>query len=538
MSQALDINIRRDGNATPPDHHVFASNEPAAGWSSYLPSWNNSSGPTRAPKETKERKVTRSSTSSISSLSTRSLTKTKGNGSELTGFRNPWPSWHKPTKYEVWQSLEWGDDTDPCIGLAATHLNNSPACNKSLTRQQQADQLLGIQKPDFTYDITKQRITATWLGHAGMLLQLPPLAGSDRPVRCLFDPIFSMRCSPTQAAGPIRSYVPPCKVEDLPAVDVVVISHSHYDHLDYDTMMQFWKQHSATVRYLVPLGNKKWFVECGIDADRVTELDWWESVQLAPLQSSSFDGASQQAIEVTCTPSQHNSGRGLGTDDTLWCSWYFMHPSARAGNRPYRIYFGGDTGYQFHDSPDWPPSPPTNPTERAQLAKTIATKVDNDDSSATAKHPTCPAFKEIRARLGIPHLLVLPVAVGATYDFFRSFAPVPDSINPIPRLSQGVTAHNHMPSWDAVRVLNVMTAGATSPEAEGEDSDAPVAIAVHWGTFVTEPVEILATLGQLQWACEAHGVEFARSLGERRVGGSKGKKACFLALNHGESVAL
>ncbi|KAK4552566.1 hypothetical protein LTR86_010210 [Recurvomyces mirabilis] len=460
MSNTLAITVRRNDSATPPDHHVFATTEPTKGWSSYLPSWNPAPGPTRAAKEPTELKSSRSSTSSLSTLSRRTFTsKKKDHGNEITGFRNPWPSWHKATKFEVWQSLEWGEDTDPCIDLAASHIK-------------------------------------------------------------------------VPVAGPIRSYPPPCTVEDLPEVDVVTISHSHYDHLDYDTIMTFWKYHRATVRFLVPLGNKKWFVECGIDADRVTELDWWDCAQLAPSQSTGQ--VQRQSIEVTCTPSQHNSGRGLDTNETLWCSWYLTHPSANTKDRPYRVYFGGDTGYQFHDSPGWPPKPPKSPAERAQLAKTIAAQVDNDDSSAEAKHPVCPAFKEIRERLGVPHLLFLPIAVGATYDFFRSFAPVPDSVNPIPRQAQGVTAHNHMPSWDAVRVFNVMTAdsGASPP---GEGDGPPVAIAVHWGTFVTEPVEVLATLGQLQWACEAHGVGFARSLEEQHVGNAN---ASFIALNHGQSVAL
>ncbi|KAK5161447.1 hypothetical protein LTS14_001243 [Recurvomyces mirabilis] len=538
MSKTLDITVRRNDSATPPDHHVFATNEPAKGWSLYLPSWSPAPGPTRAAKEPTELRSSRSSTSSLSSLSKRTFTsKKEDHRDEITGFRNPWPSWHKATKFEVWQSLEWD--------LAASHIKvpvttglssgSQSARDKPLSRQQQADALLRVEAPDFTYDIAKQRIKSTWLGHAGSLLQLPPLAGSSRPFRILFDPIFSMRCSPSQVAGPIRSYPPPCTVEDLPEVDVVTISHSHYDHLDYDTIMTFWKHNRATLRFLVPLGNKKWFVECGIDADRVTELDWWERAQFAPLQSP--DQAQGQSIEVTCTPSQHNSGRGLDTNETLWCSWYLTHPSASTNDRPYRVYFGGDTGYQFHDSPGWPPKPPKSPAERAQLAKTIASQVDNDDSSAQAKHPVCPAFKEIRERLGVPHLLFLPIAVGATYDFFRSFAPVPDSINPIPRHAQGVTAHNHMPSWDAVRVLNVMTADsdASSSAVRDEEDGPPVAIAVHWGTFVTEPVEVLATLGQLQWACEAHGVDFVTSLEERQV---KDVKASFIALNHGQSVAL
>ena len=270
------------------------------------------------------------------------------------------------------------------------------------------------------------------------------------------------------------------------------------------------------MRFIVPLGNRQWFVDCGIDGDRVSELDWWDCIELSPPASST----NLKPLKITCTPSQHNSGRsGFDADCTLWSSWYVEHPGAH--DNPYRVFFAGDTGYQFHDSPGWPPPPPAKLEERQRSGA----KEDLDDSPKT-KHPACPAFKEIAAKLGSPHLILLPIAVGATYDFLRSWVPLPDSVSPFPRHSSGLTAHNHMPPWDAVRVLKVLTANAKT------DEDAPVALAMHWGTFVTDPVEVLKTLGQLEWACDAHDVRFDRSLPAI----DRGNQSWFLALNHGQSV--
>ncbi|KAK0998571.1 hypothetical protein LTR91_006219 [Friedmanniomyces endolithicus] len=463
---------------------------------------------------------------------TRSFTRKRSlETQEITGFRNPWPSWHKPTSLEVWQALEWGEDRDPCVALAQSHVTHlqkigiSPSSSSSVSAKvssESADsfaaQLLRVTKPDFSFDAQDRWAKTTWLGHAGMLVQLPPLNEGGRPVRCLFDPIFSLRCSPTQAAGPIRSYPPPCTVEDLPKIDVVMISHNHYDHLDFDTTMALWKRNTRRLRFVVPLGNRQWFLDSGIDPGRVVELDWWDKVHLTAPGTGELEGEEKgSSLKITCTPSQHGSGRsGTDANASLWSSWYLEHSGARG--EPYRVFFAGDSGYQFHASPGWPPAPPM--TGRNQVA------ARSDDDSPQALHPICPIFDEIAKRLGSPHLLMLPIAVGATFDYLRSMAPVPDSMNPIPRHCPGVTAHNHMPPWDAVRVLRAMT------RAGGDPGERPVAVAMHWGTFTTDAVEVLKTLGQLEWACEAHNVQFARELG--RYG--KDSEACFLALNHGESV--
>ncbi|WON78309.1 MBL fold metallo-hydrolase [Serratia sp. UGAL515B_01] len=155
-----------------------------------------------------------------------------------------------------------------------------------------------------------------WLGHASVLLRL-----GGRYV--LIDPVLSSRASPVSFYGPRRKTPPPLTIQQLPAVDVVLISHNHYDHLDKRTICELTKRfRSAT--FIVPLGLKSWFSH--YPAKRVVELDWWESVTL--------DGMAFYA-----TPARHWSMRTpWDRNRSLWCGWVIHHPALR-------FYFSGDTGY-------------------------------------------------------------------------------------------------------------------------------------------------------------------------------------------------
>jgi L-ascorbate metabolism protein UlaG (beta-lactamase superfamily) len=114
---------------------------------------------------------------------------------------------------------------------------------------------------------------------------------------------------------------PGLRFEDLPPIDLVVISHNHYDHLDAPTVRRLWAAHRP--RFLVPLGLKAWFAELGIDAE---ELDWWESRTIA-------------GLTVVCLPTQHWSARSPWDENRrLWASWAVL-------GRDRRFYFAGDTGY-------------------------------------------------------------------------------------------------------------------------------------------------------------------------------------------------
>ena len=155
----------------------------------------------------------------------------------------------------------------------------------------------------------------TWLGHSTVLLELDG-------ARVLTDPVFGERASPLSFAGPRRFHPVPVALSELPPLDLVELSHDHYDHLCRDTM-------AALARMSVPivtaLGVGARLEALGIDARRITELDWHESTQVGPLR-------------VTAAPSQHFSGRAVGDrNHTLWASWVLE------GLR-HKVYFSGDTG--------------------------------------------------------------------------------------------------------------------------------------------------------------------------------------------------
>lgn len=155
--------------------------------------------------------------------------------------------------------------------------------------------------------------TVTWIGHSTLLIQLSG-------VNILTDPVWSKRCSPVQFAGPERHVKPGIAFEDLPEIDLVLISHDHYDHLDENTI----KKLGTAPYYLVPLGVGAILEDWGIN--HYDELDWWDSIVF-------------NKMKIICTPAQHFSGRSLfGKNKTLWASWTVKSDS-------FSFYYGGDSGY-------------------------------------------------------------------------------------------------------------------------------------------------------------------------------------------------
>ena len=175
-------------------------------------------------------------------------------------------------------------------------------------------------KPDVAFlKSNRTERTMTWIGHATVLLQ-------TGGVNIITDPQFSDRASPVQFAGPQRQVPLMMSLNELPAIDVVFISHNHYDHLDADTIRAF-AQRFPQAMYVVPLGFKPWLADHGIDSVRnVRELDWWDSVKIG-------------ALDYTLVPVQHWSKRTLtDANRMLWGGiviedngWRFLHT--------------GDTGY-------------------------------------------------------------------------------------------------------------------------------------------------------------------------------------------------
>jgi N-acyl-phosphatidylethanolamine-hydrolysing phospholipase D len=157
--------------------------------------------------------------------------------------------------------------------------------------------------------------TVTWIGHATVLLRMDGLT-------ILTDPSWSERASPLSWAGPRRLVPPGLPFEELPRVDVVVISHDHYDHLDLATVKRLAATHDPL--FVVPLGLKAWFADSGIT--RVEERDWWQQVE-------------HRGVTFVCVPAQHFSQRTLwDSNRRLWATWAVLGPTRR-------FYFTGDTGY-------------------------------------------------------------------------------------------------------------------------------------------------------------------------------------------------
>lgn len=159
-----------------------------------------------------------------------------------------------------------------------------------------------------------------WLGHSTVLLNIHGKI-------ILTDPILSKRSSPFQFIGPKRDISQlPITADELPPIDVVIISHDHYDHLDYSTIQ---KISGKTKKFMVPLGVASHLRKWGIQDMQIEELDWWESVEFAGLR-------------LTCSPSRHFSGRSINDRfKTLWCSWVIEADELK-------VFFSGDTGYGPH----------------------------------------------------------------------------------------------------------------------------------------------------------------------------------------------
>ncbi len=180
-----------------------------------------------------------------------------------------------------------------------------------------------LDQPDQAWlKANRNQTAATWIGHATVLMQV-------NGVNLLFDPIFSERASPVSFAGPKRKVPPALTVDQLPHIDVVMISHNHYDHLDRASVVALNRQSRGAPLFLVPLGLKSWMHDQGIE--NVRELDWWQQ-------------ANVPGLTLTLVPVQHWSARGL-TDrfKTLWGGWAAV--TAAGAAQPFSLFFGGDTGY-------------------------------------------------------------------------------------------------------------------------------------------------------------------------------------------------
>jgi len=175
---------------------------------------------------------------------------------------------------------------------------------------------LAQNDPSFLKD-NRTKKTLTWIGHASFLLQIDG-------VNILTDPHLTKRASPVSFAGPKRTTAPGLKINELPNIDIIVISHNHYDHLDKKTIQEIIKkQKNNQPLILVPLRLKGLIESFG--GTNVKELGWWDYTEL-------------KSLKIHSVPVQHWSNRSFNTNKTLWCGWVFETFN-------YKCFFCGDTGY-------------------------------------------------------------------------------------------------------------------------------------------------------------------------------------------------
>jgi L-ascorbate metabolism protein UlaG (beta-lactamase superfamily) len=190
---------------------------------------------------------------------------------QLTARREPWPAWV---------------DHQPAPGLPAT--------------------------------TAPRTLALTFVNHSTFLLQ-------TSTVTILTDPVWAARASPVSFAGPRRVHAPGVPFDSLPHIDVVLVSHNHYDHMDVDTLRHLEHQHRP--RFVTSLGNRSFLRSRGLS--RVDELTWWQAIEL-------------DCLRVTMTPAQHFSARTpFDRNRTLWGSFMLE------GDWP-RVFFAADTGYWRH----------------------------------------------------------------------------------------------------------------------------------------------------------------------------------------------
>lgn len=274
-------------------------------------------------------------------------------------FKNPWPSYDPSSSSKL-----------DALKVALCHPKRIPV-------PQNIHEIYKVVRPSWS-TFLEDKVRATWIGHATFVVELPKQHEAQRGIRILFDPVFSEYTSPALAVkfglGPKRYSKLPCSVDDLPEIDIVCLSHNHYDHLDIDTVRLLEAKTKGTMQYLCGLNNSRHFVSFGVDRSRIHEMDWSDNVRVTVASLSS-------SIEVTCCPSQHTSARTLwDTDHSLWCSWLITTPDL-AITKTRKIYFGGDTAYGYTSS---------------------------DDRTGMKK---CPVFKEIGDHYGPIDLSFLPIGL-------------------------------------------------------------------------------------------------------------------------------
>lgn len=280
------------------------------------------------------------------------------------------------------------------------------------------------------------KLRATWLGHACYYVEFAS------GLRALFDPVFEDRCSPFTFLGPKRYTPNPCAIADLPLVDAVFISHSHYDHLSRDSVLDV-QRHHPRAHFFVGRGLEPWFKKHGLR--NVTELDWWDDAEITLTPDRPGDGPPRDiSAKVSCLPCQHTSARGIfDRDTTLWCSW-----AVSSGGRS--VWFGGDTGYR----------------RVPRIPRTA-----DDYGPEYEALPRCPQFAQIGELRGPFDLGLIPI--GAYHP-------------------RAAFSRMHANPFDAVEIFR--------------DTRCARAMGIHWGTWALTMEEVLEPPSLLRAALRRRGL--------------------------------
>jgi N-acyl-phosphatidylethanolamine-hydrolysing phospholipase D len=318
-------------------------------------------------------------------------------------------------------------------------------------------------------------------------------------LRVLFDPVFEDCCAPINLKSLRRFTPPPCEIEDLPIVDVVVISHNHYDHLSYPTILRIQKKFPEA-HFFAPLGNKAWFEKCGIT--KVTELDWWESRDVRLEKSggekgrevsvSSGDGQDEHAESISATigalPCQHVSARTpFDKCKTLWASW-----SVESGGS--KVWFAGYVkSFLLGVSPEFLPSswytmltfPPPSNSDTGYRTVPLLPATTDDYGPEYAHLPVCPAFAQIGVHRGPFDLGLIPIGAYEPRFMFSAM---------------------HADPKDAANIF--------------VDTKCKKALGMHWGTWVLTEEDVLEPPRKLAEALEWKGLD-AGAFGVCEIGESR-----------------
>ncbi|SMC49246.1 MBL fold metallo-hydrolase [Sporomusa malonica] len=186
--------------------------------------------------------------------------------------------------------------------------------------QGRPDRSIPVEPLDTSSLLGKEQTRIIWFGHSTVLLEM-------EGKRVLLDPTFARTPSPFPLFGGKRySETLPIELEDLPPIDIVLLSHDHYDHLDYGSIT---KLKAKVSQFYVPLGVGSHLARWGIAKEKIKEHDWWNESEIGGLR-------------LVAAPARHFSGRGLfDRNTTLWCSWVIEGKHSK-------VYFSGDSGYGPH----------------------------------------------------------------------------------------------------------------------------------------------------------------------------------------------